>query len=91
MGQTNTRNNTQRIQKIINERFKEEEQKLFLGTVVDDSGYCLDDWKSVLEFRNWTALRILDLSNTTITQSIVTLTKMVLSSSAVCTGPTFDL
>ena len=50
-----------------------------------------DDWRSVLEFRNWTALRTLDLSNTAITQGIVKSTTLVLSSSPVCNGPNFNI
>ena len=54
------------------------------------SDFCGDDWRSVLESRNWTALRTLYLSNTAITQIVVKSTTLVLSSSAVCTGPTFE-
>ena len=61
-----------------------------LCTLDADSGNCNDDWRSVLEFRNWTALRNLNLSNTAITQVVVTLTTLVLNSSAACHGLTSE-
>ena len=54
-----TTNNTQRIQQIIQQKYNEEEQKLYLCRSDDDSGDCKDDWRRVLELRNWTALRSL--------------------------------
>ena len=52
---------------------------------------CVYEWRSVLEFRNWTALRTLILCNKAITQLIVKSTTMGLNSSAVCRGPIFIL
>ena len=57
----------------------------YIGVHSGDSG---NVWRSVLEFRNWTALRTLDLSNALITQIVVKLMTLVLSSWAVCHGPT---
>ena len=51
------------------------------------SGCCDDDWRSVLEFRDWTALRTLDLGNALITQLIAILATLVPSLWAVCHGP----
>lgn len=85
---TTTENNTQRIQKILDNSYDEDKQVLGLCTLYVDSVNNKDDWRSVLEFRNWTALRSLDLSSTAITQGIVTSTTLVLNLSAVCSGPT---
>ena len=52
-----------------------------------DSGWCKDDWRSVLESQDWTALRTLSLRNATITQKIVRSATLVLSLWAVCHGP----
>ena len=67
-----TTNNTQQIEWIIKEKYNEEEQKLDLSILDSNSGRCKDDWRSVLEYGNWTALRSLYLCNKTKTQTIVT-------------------
>ena len=49
-----------------------------------------EDWMSVLEFCNWTALRTLDLGITIITQGDAASTTLVLNSSVACHGSIFD-
>ena len=65
---TTTENNTKKIKEIIDFwRYNEVEQELLLCKLDVHSDNCSEDWRNVLEYQNWTALRTLDLSNTAIT------------------------
>ena len=70
---TTTENNIERIQQIIKKKFKEEGQCLSLCRIGVHLDGCENDWRNVLEFRNWTALHTLELGNTAITQRAVKL------------------
>ena len=74
MGQANTTTakNKPKIERIINENYDEKQQKLNLCKLNIHLDRCGNDWRRVLEFRNWTALRTLYLGNTTTTQGNVT-------------------
>ena len=67
------------------------EQELKLGKVNANSDNLKNDWRSVLEFQDWTALHTLKLSNAVITQIIVTLMTLELNWWAACPGPTLDV
>lgn len=62
MGKTiskKTADPTKDIKKTIANKYNEEKQELNLSILDTKSEYCEADWRSVLEFRTWTTLRIL--------------------------------
>ena len=67
------------------------EQELDLSKLdVHSDGYPYD-WRDVLEFRDWTAVRALHLGSTTLTQNRSRLATLELNLLAACHGPTFDV
>lgn len=88
MGQTNTTTtiSTRKVKQIIGSKYNEKEQELNLRTSVDSGDY-KNEWRSVLEFQNWTSLRTLNLSNEVVTQLHATLEILVPDSWALCHGP----
>ena len=67
------------IQQTMAGRYNKQEQELNLRNLDVHSGWCKDNWRRVLEFQNWSALRTLILCKVTITQKIVSLTTLMLS------------
>ena len=63
-----TGNTTERIKEIIDKKYKQNKQELSLCKVDVYLVLYNDDWKSVLGFQDWTALRTLSLCYSAITQ-----------------------
>ena len=59
--------NTRKIKGIIKKKYNEEEQELNLSELMFDLGDHPEDWRSVLMFRDWSALRALSLGHMIIT------------------------
>lgn len=84
---TTAEKNIQQIKRGINKDYNKANQELNLGV---DSGYSKSDWRGVLEFQNWSALRILKLGNKITTQLFVAFATLVLNWWAICPGPIFN-
>lgn len=68
----------EQVERTLSRKFKEDKQKLSLCRMDVDSVKG-DDWRSVLKFKNWSALRSLKLCRSSINQLGVALVTLVLN------------
>lgn len=74
---TTTETNIEKTQHIIKQRYNAEDRELDLSNIDVHSGGYKNDWRNVLQFRNWNTLRCLNLSKAGITQAVVILMILV--------------